>query len=49
MHFKHTLGIKRNFNDKHYNKKGLRQSIERVNLRKRASEHKQIEPVPYTY
>lgn len=38
MHLKHTQGFERNFNVKHSNKKGLRQSIERVNLSKRASE-----------
>lgn len=41
MHLNHTRASERNFNDKHCNKKGLRQSIERVNLKEQgASEHK---------
>lgn len=35
MHLNHTQVSERNFNDKHSNKKGLRQSIEGVNLRQK--------------
>lgn len=40
MHLRNTQVFERNFNDKHSNKKGQRQSIEKVNLRKGALEYK---------